>query len=226
MKLKLILSLAIALSMIFTPVILAQDEETVESSPFSTGLDIYSSFLWRGVRAGSSPAFQPYLEFATGGLTIGAWGSFDAVGYAEADLYIFYDFPFGLSLGLTDYYLCDLDYFDYSDSTGSHALEITAGYEFKGFSISANYIFNEAGGVGSAGGDVYVEAGYSFKNVNLFLGAGNGWYTSDGEFDICNIGIGTEKEIRVTDTFSIPVTGQVVLNPESRSLYLAVGISL
>ncbi len=136
------------------------------------------------------------------------------------------DFSFGLSLGVTDYYLTDLDYFDYSDSTGSHAFELTAGYEIKGLSLSANYILNEAGGIESEGGDIYLEAGYAFKYFSIFLGAGNGWTTSDGEFAVCNIGIRAEKEIKITDSFSIPVTGQVVFNPDKKNLFVVVGFSL
>jgi hypothetical protein len=228
-KMKILYSfvLVITFSVVFSNNTLAQENtETEETSPFSTGVDIYSSYLWRGSRLGTSPALQPYIEFAKGGLTIGAWGSFDAAAYAETDVYIKYDFTFGLSLGVTDYYLCDLEYFDYSISTGSHAFDINLGYEIKGFSLSANYIMNEAGGIESYGNDLYFEAGYAFKNLNLFLGAGDGWHTTHGGFNVCNIGIGTEKEIRITDHFSIPVSGQVVLNPDSESLYITVGLSL
>ncbi len=225
MKIRNLLALLLTFSIVSGNLIIAQETEENES-PFSTGLDIYSSYIWRGSRIGSSPALQPYIEFAKGGFTIGSWGSFDAAGYAETDLYVSYELPFGLKLGLTDYYLCDLDYFDFSDSTGSHAFELNLGYEIGGFSLSANYILNEAGGMESLGGDMYFEAGYSFKNVSLFIGAGDGWHTSDGNFNVCNIGIGTGKEIRITDSFSIPVTGQVVLNPDTKSLYLTVGLSL
>jgi len=213
-------------TLFFTNRLMAQEEENENPSKFSPGADFYSSFIWRGSRL-SGPAFQPYVEFATGGLALGAWGSFSADGYMETDLYATYDFSFGLSLGVTDYYLPDLDFFDISDSTGSHALELTAGYAIKGLSLCANYILNKAEeGIGSTGGDVYLQAGYAFNNVSLFLGAGNGWHTSDGKFDICNVGIETGREIKVTDNFSIPVTGQVVFNPEQKKLFVVVGFSL
>ncbi len=211
---------------LFTNVLMAQDTGDEKPSKFSPGVDFYSSYIWRGSKQGTGPAVQPYLEFATGGLTLGAWGSFDASGFGETDLYAAYSFDFGLSLGITDYYLTDLDYFDYSDSTGSHAFELTAGYEIKGLSLSANVILNQAGGVESEGGDIYLEAAYAFKYFSIFMGAGNGWTTSDGEFAVCNIGIQAEKEIKITDSFSIPVTGQVVLNPDKKSLYVVVGFSL
>jgi hypothetical protein len=204
----------------------AQEEENENPSKFSAGADFYSSFIWRGSKLGTGPAFQPNIDFSTGGLTIGVWGSFDAAGYMESDIYASYSFPFGLTLGVTDYYLPDLDIFDVSDTAGSHGIELTAGFEIKGLSLSANYIINEAGGVGTAGGDMYFEAGYAFEHVSLFLGAGNGWHTSDGEFAICNVGLGTGKTIKITDSFSVEVTGQVIFNPERKQLFGVVGFSL
>ncbi len=223
---RLFLAAAVLISAIFTNDLAAQDKEDEKPSKFSPGVDFYSSYIWRGSKLGTGPAVQPYLEFATGGLTIGAWGSFDASGFGETDIYASYSLPFGLSIGITDYYYPDLDYFDYSDSTGSHAFELTAGYEIKGLSLSANYIINQAGGVESEGGDMYFEAAYAFNHFGIFIGAGNGWTTSDGDFAICNVGIMAEKEIKITDSFSIPINGQVILNPDKKSLFVVVGFSL
>jgi hypothetical protein len=203
--------------------VLAQDEVT--NSKFNVGADLYSNYVWRGTKYGQGPSVQPSLKFVSGGLTAGVWGSFDASGYAEADPYISYSFPVGLSLGLTDYYYPGLPFFEVSDTAGSHAFEINGGFAKGGFSLSANYIINEAGGAASAGGDMYFQAGYAFKDFNLFAGAGNGWHTSDGEFAFCNLGIGATKTIKVTDSFSIPVNGQVILNPEREQLYIVVGFS-
>lgn len=224
-QIKLSLSVAFIFAFFLTSNLMAQ-EENDKPSKFSVGADFYSSFIWRGLKLGTGPAFQPNMEFATGGLTIGAWGSFDASGFMESDLFVSYSFPFGLSLGIIDYYYPGLPYFDYSDSTGSHAFEINAGYEIGGLTLSANYILNEAGGAASAGGDMYFQAGYAFEHFGFFAGAGNGWHTSDGDFNICNIGIGTVRTIRITDSFSIPLTGQIIFNPERERLYIVVGITL
>jgi hypothetical protein len=226
MKIKLSFLLGMIISAFLFSNLTAQEEENENQSKFSAGADFYSSFIWRGSKLGTGPAFQPNIDFSTGGLTIGVWGSFDAAGYMESDIYASYSFPFGLTLGVTDYYLPDLDIFDVSDTAGSHGIELTAGFEIKGLSLSANYIINEAGGVGTAGGDMYFEAGYAFEYVSLFLGAGNGWHTSDGEFAICNVGLGTGKTIKITDSFSVEVTGQVIFNPERKQLFGVVGFSL
>lgn len=218
---------------ILTPsVVIAQEEEAAEeekSSPFSVGVDLVSSYVWRGLKYGG-PALQPYVELGFGGFAVGAWGSFgigpidEAVN--EADLYLGYGFDFGLYIGMTDYYYQGSPYFQYSGDTASHAFEANLGYEIGGFSIAANYIFNDArNGAGSQGGDMYFEAGYSFSYFDIFLGAGDGWHTTDGDFMICNIGIGASKEIQIGKKFALPVFGQVVVNPEAEEFNIVVGLS-
>jgi len=213
-------------SMIFSPIQLnAQDEE--KSSPFDVGADLVSSYLWRGTKFGTGPAIQPYLSLAVGGFEIGGWGSYCFTGDegAEADLYLSYGFDFGLSIGLTDYYFPGTEYFDYTTESGSHAFEINLGYEIKRFSIAGNYILNEAGSAGSAGGDMYFEAGYGFDSFSLFAGAGDGWHSMDGKFALCNIGVAAEKEIQLSDTFSLPVSGALIWNPDKEQYHVVVGIS-
>lgn len=199
--------------------------QETERSAFNVTADVYSSYIWRGSRLGTGPHIQPAVTFSTGGFTAGVWGSFNSSGYAEADPYFLYAFPFGLSLGATDYYYPGLKFSDVSVETGSHAFELNAGFKKGGLSLSANYILNEAGGAGSAGDDLYFEAGYGFSSFNIFAGAGNGWHTSDGKFNLCHVGIGTVKEIAVTDRFSLPLTGKIIVNPEREDLYVVVGFT-
>ncbi len=206
----------------------AQEEE---NTSWTTGADFCSSFIWRGTRLGSGPAIQPVIEFTAGAFTAGAWGSFDFNDYQEVDLYVSVALPAGFSIGLTDYYSPELRYFDYSAPSGSHAFEITLGYSGDNLDVSANYVINEAGGVGSLGGDLYLEAGYTFKILRLFAGAGNGWHTYDpdaGEnvFALCNLGLEVSKTLQVTERFSIPVRGQLVFNPYSEQMFIVAGFTL
>jgi hypothetical protein len=222
-KKRMILA-AIVVLLINAPTRLHAQEE-VSNPKFDIGADLFSNYIWRGTKYGQGPAVQPSVKFFSGGFVAGVWGSFDASGYSEADPYISYTLSSGLSLGLTDYYYPDLQLFDASKETGSHAFELNGGYTKSGLSLSANYIFNEAGGAGSAGGDTYFQAAYAFKYFSLFAGAGSGWHTSDGSFDLCNLGIGSTKEIKVTDSFSIPVSGQIIVNPDREQLFIVVGFS-
>lgn len=218
----LVAALTISLSLF------SQEEE---SESLSVGADIYSSYIWRGIENGTGPAIQPVLEYTSGTFTAGAWGSFDLRGYQEVDLYLKFELPSGLSLGITDYYSPDLNYFNYSKTTGSHAFELTLGFSVKNISLEANYILNEAGGIGSAGNDLYFQAEYSFDLFSLFAGAGNGWLTYDPDtelsrFKICNTGIEVSRTIKISETFSIPVTGQLILNPDKEQLFIVVGFTL
>lgn len=200
--------------------------QTAKAQDISAGVDLYSTYVWRGV-AYSGPSVQPYVEFESGGFAIGAWGSqgIDGsvadgiVGFQEMDLYAGYSFDFGLSLGVTDYYYPGTLYFDDT----SHAFELNAGYETGDFSASGNYIF---GGGGSIGDDVYFELGYSIGDTDLFIGGGDGWHSTDTEFQIVNIGIGTSKDIEITESFTVPLNGAVILNPDTEQFYIVVGISL
>ncbi|MCK5197861.1 MAG: hypothetical protein KAR21_05900 [Spirochaetales bacterium] len=196
-------------------------------SPFSVGGDLVSSYLWRGTKFGTGPAIQPYLELALGNFSMGGWGSycFTTNEAAEADLYLSYGFDFGVSIGFTDYYFPETEYFDYTIESSAHAFEINLGYEISGFAIAANYFLNEAGGAGTAGGDMYFELGYSFGYFGLLVGAGDGWHTSDGDFAFCNIGVTASKELQISDTYSLPVSGALILNPQTEQFHVVVGVS-
>lgn len=225
---KLNLLLAGLLLMVLT--VSAQEETTEvveEESPFSVSADIVSSYVWRGSKFGLGPAIQPGVEYSSGGLAIGGWGSVNtsmAEG-TEMDLYISYTFDFGLSLGVNDYYFpYDAgDTYKFFDAS-NHAYELTAGFESGGFSLTTGYIVNE--GASGEGDDVYVEAGYDFGPANVFIGGGNGWYSTYDSFEIVNIGIGASKDIKISDSFSLPVFGNVILNPNQEQLFIVFGLSL
>jgi hypothetical protein len=188
----------------------------------NAGADIVSSYLWRGTKFGNGAAFQPVLEYSRGGFSLGAWGSygFADAQFSEADLYVSYGFDFGLSMGFTGYYFPETSFFNNSN----HAWEFNAGFEKSIFSLSANYMLNE--GAGSAGGDMYIEAGLATGPVNWFIGAGDGWHTPDGKFSVCNIGVSGSREIKLTDAYSLPVFTTVILNPKTEQFHIVFGITL
>ena len=195
----------------------------VKAQEWSTSLDIYSSYLWRGAKFGTGAAFQPGVEFSAGGFAVGAWGSYSTGSEeaAEADLYVGYGFDLGenasLSFTVTDYYFPgDAMYFDGE----SHYFEPMVSLGIGNFSLMGAYMMNDGAG------DVYFEAGLSAGPVDIALGGGDGAYTVDGDFSICNISLGTSKEIKITDSFSLPLSAAVVLNPSTEQFHIAVGISL
>lgn len=198
---------------------------STQAQTFTAAADVVSTYVWRGTKL-SSVSIQPTLDFTTGGFSIGAWGSTGFDGYMEADLYAKYAFDFGLTVGLTDYYFPGQSYFDYSQATGSHGLEANLGYSIGGLSLMGNYIFNQAGGALTVGGDKYFELGYAFEKFSIFAGAGDGWHTPDAKFAVVNLGVSTSKEIKFSDTFTLPLKATVVLNPKTEQFFIVAGITL
>lgn len=213
MKRKITLISLLVLT-IFSSNIIAQE------SSWNTGTDLVSSYVWRGTKFGSGPSFQPSVSYSKGGLTIGAWGSyaFSTNEAAEADLYATYEVSLGekssLTFAVNDYYFPGSEYFD----GDSHYLEPSVSIGLGNFSLAGAYMTNAE--------DVYFEAGLSLGSVNLFAGAGDGQYTVDAKFSFCNVGLKTSKEIKISDSFSIPVSGSVILNPSTEQFHIVVGISL
>ena len=127
MKKTLLIAAGLLLLVAFTPNAKAQE--------MSTGLDIYSSYVWRGIKFGTGPAFQPTVEFSAGGFALGAWGSYCVTDdeAAEADLYASYGFDLGenasLTLTVTDYYFPGpgVDYFEGSNHFFEPMIGIGAG---------------------------------------------------------------------------------------------------
>ena len=76
---------------------------------FSTGADIVSSYVWRGVPqevTKGTPNIQPYVSFTVGGLTVGSWASSSFLGNVkEVDLYATYAFSSSFALTVTDWLL-------------------------------------------------------------------------------------------------------------------------
>lgn len=220
---------SVLLLVTFIPTVNAQEEE---GSSWNAGLDIYSSYIWRGIKFGTGAAFQPSVDFTAGGFTIGAWGSISTgdTEAAEADLYASYGFNLGenaaLSLTVTDYYFPGSAYFE----STSHYIEPMVSLGLGNLSLSAAYMFYESAANGS--GDIYLQAGYAAGPVSITIGGGNGQYSFEDEVDeedkfaISNIGIGTSKEIKITDSFSLPISGSIILNPSTEQFFVVVGISL
>lgn len=192
---------------------------------WTIGADFYNRYIWRGSDYGNSPVVQPTIKYSNAGFSVGFWGSYSLssnTSATEADLFLGYAFKNGLSLLVTDYYFPSEpgsagNYFDYQNA---HIFEATVSQAIGKFSLAGNYYF------ANANDDLYFEAGYAFKTVNLFLGAGNKSYSDNGEFNVVNLGISSTKTIPVTEKFSLPLTGKVILNPNKEQIFLVIGFTL
>ena len=203
--------------------------------------DVVSSYIWRGQDLGSA-AVQPTLGVAYKGLSLSAWGSYGLVNTADAkefDLTLAYTLG-GLNIGVSDYWFnTGLDpenrYFKYDAHGTNHVFEANIGYDF-GFA-SLQWFTNFAGndGVNKDGKRAYssyAEVNVPFKLATVDWTATAGavpfatdFYGTTG-FAVTNLALKATKDIKVTDSFSIPVFGQVVGNPCSQKAYLVFGFTL
>ncbi|NTV01270.1 MAG: hypothetical protein HGB04_00595 [Chlorobiaceae bacterium] len=132
---------------------------------FKTGVDLVSSYVWRGSEVGDSPAIQPAVTYTfDNGIAIGGWGSYgikDNPRYKEVDLTV--TLPAGpFSLSAVDYYVpttTSARAFDFSSSS-PNIVEIDVAYAAGDLSLLA--------AINVAGSDTknakYFEAGYKFYN--------------------------------------------------------------
>lgn len=196
--------------------------EAQEKSPWTTGVDLYSSYVWRGTKFGSGPAMQPTVKFSGGGFTIGGWGNycFSTSEATEADLFASYAVSLGesssLTFNVTDYYFPG-ESSPYFTGT-SHFFEPMVNLALGKLTLTGAYMFNAD--------DTYLEAAYAAGPVTLFAAAGDGQYTKDAKFNFCNVGIKTGTAIKINDNFSIPVSGALILNPSTEQFNIVVGITL
>lgn len=226
----------LAMGMVMSMTTLAQDE--VETT---VAADVVSSYIWRGQDLGST-AIQPTLGIAYKGLSLTAWGSYgiaDPADTKEFDLTLAYSTG-GLNIGITDYWFnAGLDpqnrYFKYDAHGTNHVFEANIGYDFGVASVQ--WFTNIAGndGVNKDGERAYssyVEVAVPFKLASVDWTATAGavpfatdFYGTTG-LAVTNLSLRADKEIKVTDTFSIPVFGQVAANPCSQKAYLVLGLTL
>ena len=216
----------------------AQDEEKVETT---VAADVVSQYIWRGQDLGSV-SLQPTLGVAYKGLSLTAWGSVglsEPADTKEFDLTLAYSVG-GFNIGITDYWFnAGLDpdnrYFKYDAHGTNHVFEANIGYDFGVASIQwfTNFAGNDGTNKeGKRAYSSYAEVAVPFKLATVDWSATAGVVpyatTSYGTtgFAVTNLALKATKDIKVTDSFSIPVFGQVVANPCSQKAYLVFGFTL
>ena len=202
--------------------------------------DFVSSYIWRGLDCGSV-AVQPTLGIGYKGLSLAAWGSYGLVNTAdtkEFDLTLAYTTG-GFNIGITDYWFSagldpDARYFKYDAHGTNHVFEGNIGYDFGFASLQwfTNFAGNDYKADSKRAYSSYMEVVVPFKLATVDWTATAGavpWATTSygtNGFAVTNLSLKATKEIKVTDTFSIPVFGQVVGNPCSQKAYLVFGFTL
>ena len=229
-----------AMGLVMSMTAMAQDENKIETTIKG---DIVSRYIWRGQNSGDV-SVQPTLGVGYKGFSLTAWGSVGLTNSndtKEFDLTLAYTTG-GFNIGITDYWFdSGLDpenrYFMYKAHSTNHVFEANIGYDF-GFA-SFQWYTNFAGndGVTKSGKRAYssyFEANVPFKlaTVDWTATVGvipyattfyNDWTSG---FSVTNVALKATKDIKITDSFSIPIFGQVVANPRTQKAYLVLGFTL
>lgn len=216
----------------------AQENGKVETT---IAADVVNQYIWRGLDAGNV-SLQPTLGVAWKRLSLTAWGN---VGLSESsdtkefDLTLSYTTG-GLNVGITDYWFStgqdpDKRYFKYDAHGTNHVFEANVGYDFG--VVKVQWYTNFAGndGVNKDGKRAYssyfeVTAPFRLATCEwtATLGAVPYATTSYGTtgFAVTNIGLKATKDIRITDSFSVPIFAGVTGNPCAQKAYLVFGFTL
>ena len=221
----------------------AQDDGENRSSEIETTVaaDVVNQYIWRGQDLGDV-SLQPTLGISYKGLSLTAWGSVgltDPMDTKEFDLTLAYTIG-GFNIGITDYWFDrgGLDrYFKYDAHGTNHVFEANIGYDFGVASVQwyTNFAGNDGlNKDGKRAYSSYAEVVVPFKlsaidwtatvgAVPFATSSYNEWTSG---FAVTNLSLKATKDIKVTDSFSIPVFGQIVGNPCTQNAYLVFGFTL
>jgi len=224
---------------VFTFASLAQDKSNYE---LSTGVDVCSRYIWRGLMFSDAPNIQPYMSVSWKGLTLMGWGSYaTSKNYAEIDAFLSYK-THGLSINVNDYFseneqdLRSSNYTQWHDTLTAHLIETSIDYvlpieQFPLKLTASVFVYGaDLNTQKKQNYSTYFEACYPIKkgdyDVSLFAGATTkrGYYASDAGF--VNVGVKASRNIKITDTFSIPLGSSIIYHPQNKVIFFVVSLSL
>ena len=157
----------------------------------------------------------------------------------EFDLTLAYSIS-GFNIGLTDYWFSegldpDSRYFKYNAHGTNHVFEANIGYDFG--PVALQWYTNFAGNDGLNKDGKRAYSSY-VETIVPFCLAGIGWTATAGAvpyatttygttgFAVTNLSLRATKDIKVSNSFSIPIFAQVTANPCSQKAFLVLGFTL
>lgn len=214
----------------------AKAQDNVETT---IGADVVNQYIWRGQELGSV-SLQPTLGVAYKGLSLTAWGSIglsEPSDTKEFDLTAAYSVG-GFNIGVTDYWFNSPStrYFLYDSHKTSHVFEANIGYDFGPASIQWYTNFAGNDGVNKDGDRAYssyfeVSAPFTFGGCDWTATVGavpfaSSFYSDANGFAVTNVSLKATKELKITDTFSVPVFAGIAANPSTEKAFFIFGLSL
>jgi len=218
----------------------------------NSSVDFYNRYVWRGLDIARTPSVQPSLSIGYCGFEFGTWGAYtlsnETSDYDEIDFWLSYSRPFdnGVSVTaiITDYYYpnAGIDFFNFNDydaldnggnpDPGAHTLE--AGLSVTGppsFPVTVSGYVNFYNEVGN---NTYFQVDYPLTvretSLNFFCGVAGGskdnpnYYGTD-DLQAINAGVTATREVKVSETLTLPLTVSLIVNPNEEISYLLAGLS-
>lgn len=215
----------------------AQDElETTVSA------DLVSNYVWRGEKLDDA-AIQPSVGISYKGLSFSAWGSYGLTGSEntteELDLTLAYEVG-NFNVGITDYWSAGDKYFYYGAHGTGHIFEANVGYDFGPLAIQwytnfAGYDYYKDNGKRSYSSYFEVTAPFELGGLDWEAAIGAVPYKANEScyadylnaknFAVTNVSLKATKEVKITDSFSIPLFAQLAANPSLQKAYFVFGIT-
>ena len=208
--------------------------DTIPPISTTVSVDLISHYIWRGQDYGHTPSIQPGLSATWKNFTLGYWGAYRIAGSGDHEIDFYVEKSIGpVTFSIWDYWsISDTtsnDFLDYRESTTSHLLEaqiLLSGGEKLPFNLLANYFFYGADPTKS----MYLELQYlhSFGSFDTQVFAG---FQPKGEYyapkaAFVNVGCSVAKSIKVTKSWSLPLSLSLNVNPNIQKVYLVAGITL
>ena len=210
----------------------------VKAQEFFVNADLVSSFIWRGLKFGDA-CFQPSMGVNLGKFSFMAWGSTNLNTFGQdVDLFLTYADK-GVTVQVADYFCVPggekFDYFNYGAPSTNHIFEANISYQFseklpfilKWSTLFGGSDYNKADG--SRAYSSYLELAYPFSakgfdfRAEFGITPWEGMYAED--FNVVNISLSMSKKIKITDSFSVPVSCKFVANPSDEQTHIVFAVS-
>lgn len=220
-----------------------ESSDSSQNLKLELNADLVSRYIWRGLPSSLSPNIQPYATLSYKNFAAQVWGSYALPGqYAEIDLNLSYTLG-AFTFSIWDYYNEDEsdlslnDYFRWSNTDTSYtAHSLEGGITFNGtesfpisFTLATFFYGNDIDEEGDNYYSTYLELGYESNigetNLSLFAGGtfAKGYYASKAA--VVNLGFTASRELKLSNTMSLPVYGSLILNPDAKNIFFVFGIT-
>ncbi len=233
-----------AASIMLSSHVVAQEKFTVSGKA-----DFVSDYIWRGMDQNSGFSVQPSLTLSWYGVSLNCWGSqsltkWEDGGAKEFDINLSYSIK-GFTVTVSDYWWSGVNK-PYGHYRNSHYFEGTLAYSFADlcpkFPLAISWSTMFAGAdrdTNPVTGELYGKLrGSTYVNFScpvalpaditltpaLSFTPWKGMYHNKAA--ITDISLKANKDIKITDNFSIPLFAQVIVAPQFDRTYIVAGFTL